>query len=218
MRAIFDGDISAVKTAITGGAPLNKRQVLWQEDSKETPLTVAAQNERGQAPEIIKLLLAAGANVNYRDEQWAESRSIHGDRLIIRYSLVASWSPLMYAAKNISDEAPEVVRLLLEAGAKTNDSLQVALNNLSDQGPRIIRQLINAGVNVNAKDHGKTPLLLVAECKSEHAPEIVAMLLKAGAKVNVEDDEGWTPLMIATRLESSQATEVAKILREAGAK
>ena len=126
------------------------------------------------SPEVIRQLLAEGADVNQR---------IEGD------------TPLHRAALNNTETA--VIAALLEAGAdiSSRDSENAtplhsaAYNNVE---PMVIEMLIAAGADVNSRtDYGTTPLHWAALNNSE--PEIVEALLEAGADPRLTTDGGETP-------------------------
>jgi ankyrin repeat protein len=110
--------------------------------------------DKGQGPkaDYIRVLISEGADVNARSD-------------------VLGRTPLMYAAARYSN--PEIVTLLIEAGAD-----------------------VNAKVN-----NGLTPLMLAARYTT--TPEIVTLLIQAGADVNTKDENGLTPLWFANHLSGS---------------
>ena len=57
-----------------------------------------------------------------------------------------------------------------------------------------IEETIKNGANVNAKDHGTTPLMGVLQCNVELA-DLAELLIKKGADVNAKDNFGNTVLM-----------------------
>ena len=68
--------------------------------------------------------------------------------------------------------------------------------------PEILRLLIENGAKVNAVDrYGQTSLMLAAMYRSN--PEFLMVLLENGADVNGGDEYGWTPLMLAAGYNSN---------------
>lgn len=140
----------------------------------DTPLRLAAGGGF-RHPEILEILVAAGADVNDRNER---GRSV---------MLSALGSP--------ADRVVAVVRRLLDLGADIGapDLLHEAARR--DDNPELITVLVGAGVDVNARDdRGTTPLLQAVEAK---LPGNVAALLEAGADVHAVTEDGDTPLHLA---------------------
>jgi ankyrin repeat protein len=83
-----------------------------------TPLLFAVSEKR---EETVKVLLAAGANVNVRGRktvQAVEQKNRHEEPVVKDMLLVATgWTPLMEAAER---ESIQLVQLLLAAGADKN--------------------------------------------------------------------------------------------------
>ncbi len=158
----------------------------WEYDSK---LYVAAEN--GDA-ELVKLLIAAGANVNKANEY--------------------GWTPLYWAAWNGHKEC---VEQLIAAGADVNKAEKdgsTPLYMAAYEGrTECVKLLIAAGADVNkANKNGEIPLCWAAY--KGHA-ECVKLLIAAGADVNKADRWGQTPLYGAA---DNGHTECAELLRDAG--
>lgn len=102
------------------------------------------------------------------------------------------WTPLI---KAITSRNVQIVRLLLNAGAKIDEKkAPVALAAMYDS-PDIVDQLIAFGADVNQKDErGVTPLYWASMLENSN---IAQALLNAGADVNVQSFTGITPLMRA---------------------
>lgn len=201
------GKFEEVKVLIKSGADVNGM-----------PLIRAIQCEE---PEIVKLLLKAGAKVN-----------LHYNRT----------TPLITA---ITVSNPEIVRILLQAGAHVDqvdaearlplhvameeqrrvdipqavkdeivnllkaagahDYLHVALIQAADGYPEDVRELIEAGADVNGM-----PLIMAIQCEEL---EIVKLLLEAGSKINLIC-RGTTPLIHAIK---SSCLDIMVVLINAGA-
>ena len=140
-----------------------------------TPLTRAVDNDD---IEEVRRLIASGANVNGRDEDY--------DKI----------TPIFVAVENGN---VEIVRLLIEAGAKVNirdAEKRTPLMQLDgDATAELVQILIAAGAKVNLSDNEHNTALLLA---AENCPaEVIQALLDAGADVNLANKQGVTPLMNA---------------------
>lgn len=213
MYAAAYGSLKAMKILIESGADVNAKNafeataLMWCANDLEktrllldkgananakskqgrTPLMVAAAGNG--ASEIVKMLLAKGADVSARDH---------------------SKSSALLDALDANDNAS--IRMLIDAGADLNvrsESGDTPLMIASSYGNvEAMRELLSKGADVNAvsapeTDHVKngpialgnfTALMYSAPFGGRQA---VQVLLDAGAKVNVQDVRGMTPLMLA---------------------
>jgi ankyrin repeat protein len=165
--AIGRNDAAAVKDLLTRGASPNARNSL---DMSALTWAAATGNV-----EIVKTLLAAGAEVN------APS---------------ALGGPLTLAA---ATGGPAVTRLLIQHKADISalkpDRTSVLMLAARNGDPETIRLLLARKADVAAADnHGTTALSYAAR---EGNVEAARLLLDAGAKVDAADADGWTPLMHA---------------------
>ena len=134
----------------------------WLDNEGETPLMTAAEKTRN--PEVIRVLLAAGADVNDQDED--------------------DETPLMYAMDDYANIG--VVRALLEGGAnvhlrdeKNRTALMHALKEHA--GPDVVNALLDAGSDVNARDYeGLSVLDYARRCSELHGTETMRRLEAAG--------------------------------------
>ena len=174
--AAAKGRNDLVSAGLDRGASVNARS-----DEGYTALHAAV--EHGQL-ETLKLLLAHDAEVN--------TELKHGD------------TPLHTCVALEKREAPEMARLLIQAGADVNapstrerTPLHVAAERAS---PETVALLLTAGADVHARDaDGKTPLHIATE---HGRTEVVAALLQAGADPDEKADDGSTPLRRAARQDS----------------
>jgi len=150
-----------------------------------------------EIPEVARVLLAAGANLEARDTIGA--------------------TPLMRAAS--FNENPEVVRVLLAAGAdlEARDTegwtplMHAAGRN---EIPEVVLVLLGVGADLEARDtDGLTPLMLAAG-RNEN-PEVVRVLLAAGANPRATSSSGERTIDFARRNEHLRDTDVYWRLHDA---
>jgi ankyrin repeat protein len=146
----------------------------------------------GDRRDIAELLIAAGADVNAKNDG----------------GLI---TPLDYAK-----HYPETAALLRKHGGKTGEELK-AEGNISihqaayDGNIEDVKQHLAAGTDVNAKGNlGLTPL---HEATRAGRKGIVKLLIAGGADVNAKDSRGRTPLDYA-----KSKPEIAALLRKHGGK
>jgi ankyrin repeat protein len=141
--------------------------------------------------ELVRLLIATGANLNIRDD--------NGNTALI-------WAT--------ANDHSEVVRLLIAAGADVNDRNKydgTALIGAAYGGhTEVVKLLIAEGAVINNQDKsGRTALIWAAY---EGHTEVVKHLIAAGADLNVQDNLGRTALSFAVE---EGHTEVVRLIEEA---
>ena len=194
--AAKNGDLAGVQAELDKGVDVNK----WYEDpfllgdSKWTPLLFAAVYGH---KEVVKLLIAEGANVNVK-------------------GAFDEWTPLQLAA---SEGYKEIVELLISNGADVNAKVDwngtTPLHEAAMSGHKeIVELLIDNGADVNAKKkgYGYTPLHYAATYGYK---EVVELLIAKGADVNAKANNGKTPLDAAG---DRNQPETADLLRQYGGK
>jgi len=151
----------------------------------ETPLTWAVKHNKN--PEVVDVLIQAGADLSAKDENGA-----------LLLSIVAGRS-----------ERREFLNVLIQAGADVNAKgsygetpLMSAAKGTDHETMRI---LIQAGADVNAKDDYGSTVLMHAVRRGSYIEEALDILIQAGADVNAKDDKGETALELAKRLHKSQS-------------
>lgn len=161
-----------ITAAYEGDAPTVRRlmkSVLLNATDQAGHTALVAASENGQV-EIVKLLLAAGADPNVTDNLRptglgmivSEGVVLTGIDEVVETKRQQGVTPLQFAARF---GHAEVVKILLTAGARIKGGLP---------------------------EHG--PLLLAVEAKEPAG--VIRLLLDAGAEVNVQNMDGMTPLMI----------------------
>ncbi len=208
---------------------------------------VNAKDRRGSTPlmyaalvgsvDAMKLLLAAGADVNARNAVDATAlmwsvQDIAKVRLLLDAGADVNArskkgrTPLLIAAFNFG--SIDVVRLLLAKGADPKATSEFGTTTLlaatAAEDNELLRLFLEKGVDVNTADKaGFTPLMNAASVQNLEA---VRLLLAKGARVNAANIEGGTvlngpialrnltPLMMAAPFASP---ELVATLLEAGA-
>ena len=164
LRSIRSGDVATLRKLASDRDEVNRADARGA-----TPLHYAAVLG---TPEAVKILIAAGADVNARNTFDA--------------------TPLVLAAYS-----PEKVRLLLAAGADPKAKTKTGRSALIIAAGRagtiaVVRSLLDAGCDVNEADtFGVSPLQLAA---FEGQFETVRLLVSRGADVNAGDERGSTAL------------------------
>jgi len=173
--------------------------------------------------QILKILLAAGANVNSVNSYYT-----------------GGWTPLINASMHNSDT--EIIAALLTAGADVHmrsragniTALHAAVSpfQLSRENPRReksggynqlanVKALLAAGADVHAQTDAGASILhrAVSPLFWNEGSQIgiIQTVLKAGADVNVANKDGDTPLLKAVRNNDIPDPEVIKLLITAGA-
>jgi ankyrin repeat protein len=156
-------DVKAVRLLLAAGLSPGLRN-----EQGRPPLWVAI--EAGDA-EMVKALLAAGANAN--DPGASVDKSMeYGDTLVMRA---------------VDGGNPEILKALVAAKADVNKGNAYGVNGLMSaamQGrAELVGILVKAGANVNARDKNGTPALYSAVQGGN--PEVVRILVDAGADTSV---------------------------------
>lgn len=168
-KAAANNNALQVRELLRQGVYLN----LDAQDSMMTPLITAISCA---SPEIVFMLLRAGANVNLASE----------------------------AADGSDGEDTNITPLMAAAAQGDLKIVQALLNEGAD--PNVQSNYINVITN---KTQSTGSVLL-----GDPAPPIIAALLKAGADPNLTDGDGWTSLIAAA---SSGDYEGCYLLLKAGA-
>jgi ankyrin repeat protein len=191
--AAHDGDAATVRRLVEGGAPINAT-----DRAGHTALVIAA--EKGRV-DIVKLLLSAGADPNITDNMRPKFLSMIVDEGVVLAGIgdvmgagrEEGITPLNSAARF---GQAEVVRILLEAGAKVNAKsgkyTPLLLAVVENGRAEIVRLLLEAGAGVDAQGTSGMSPLMKASFNGDAGS--VRLLLAHGANVQLKDDEGRTAL------------------------
>ncbi len=210
-QAVFSGDLDAVRLLVTYGADVNKGDT-----DGCTPLHEAASSESEHAYEIVKILLAHGADVNTKiKSDDASDGSMH---------IAEGHTPLHNAVgvELIGDDLEirpnkAVVELLLAHGAKANEKdgygYTPLFGTVFPGFHDVMELLIEHGADVNVKnsEDGGTAL---HEATHYGFLDTVTWLVSHGADVHAGDFSGETPLHKAAL---GRYTDVVVFLVEHGA-
>jgi ankyrin repeat protein len=161
---------------------------------------------QAEQPDLVKLLLAKGADPNARDSegQSALSNAIivgggdEGMASMIRSGQAFTTNPVSDydAGRNRSGS---IFDMLISKGADVNSADRGGLTPLiwcvGNNSLREARILLSKGAKLEARDLlGRTALI---HCAMESDTKLASLLLKRGAKIEKHDDEGYTALMLA---------------------
>ncbi len=212
LNAIEQEDISQLKKLMKSPlGNLNAKPTLWifevlGERNEPTPLQAAC---KAGNPEIVKILLENGANVNYT--HWDKSRN--------------QGSPLTNAAGSLSEKRLQVIKLLVEHGADVNyqdvtgnDVLSCAVYASYERNDtiEIIEYLEQKGANIYKKYENNNTLLHKA-CESDSLVVIQYLINHRGFDINAVNADGDTSLIYFLRFASNRKKDTLQFLIRSGA-
>jgi ankyrin repeat protein len=169
-KAAQEGDAAEVKRLLSAGADSNESAGLYG------PLNAAVLGP-GTAGniEVVRILLAAGANPNGRTDE--DGRS---------------WVPPLWHASNRGDA--ESVRALIEAGASVAQGRGWELNAAWLEAP-VADLLVDHGFDLMALDvEGRNQLHVALSPPPTPQLEGIEYLVRAGVPLDARDHSGKTPL------------------------
>lgn len=226
-NAISDRNLNSVKEAINSNADLED-----EASHGRTPLLIAVcKNEL----EIVKVLLAAGANPQKTDTHGRSVLHLAGEKnaspeMFKEFLKLQSVRELVNAVDNHGrtvmhcvaeyGKNPEVIDILVAAGAEImaiDDDGFTPLHDASESNkePEIAEKLIEYKAEVNAIDKDKeTPLHIAGDNSNK---EVAIVLDDNGADLKALDDSGRTPLDIQANLEAisyNNHEKSKKLIRE----
>lgn len=189
IAAVGNADVSITKLLLKEGAEAN---VCYRDKTVWTVMVWVGLSLRRYLPELIDVLVAAGADINFPDS--------YGN------------TPLMLAT---FFERDDFVDILTERGASAAGLSGVKLLCASQKGDReTIETLLQdePQINVNAQDFRGRSALISAVCGNHFVG--VEALVNAGCDLDLADQSGQTPLMIAINF---GYLAIAKYLLQSGA-
>lgn len=214
-RACATGDVEAVKAGIAAGA------WLWPVKAGEpTPLHLAALASR--SPEVVRLLIEAGAGLEIPLDKRPSSLHAYGERAWFHGRRLSPGDTPLAAAINGIGGPPEeastasaIVGVLLAAGANpearngTGDTMLGHAAGMPGEGAiDVVRQLLAAGADVDPPG-GNGPLFPVVT----RDVEIVRLLVAAGADPCRRCEYGHLPgTRMPTPLHKAAAAGTAEVL------
>lgn len=233
----FDSVAYALMQAVMHGAPADVARELqngpdidWQDSAGKTALHYAVERKR---PDVLKTLIAAGADIHIRDEKGRAPTPLglaaqHGLEEEAKILLAAGANPQNDPEENALHLAAEhrhagMVKLLLGAGFSP-DFLPVAgsspLMLAAARGDtEIMKSLVEAKADAGLQDmRNFTALHWAALAGKAHA---IKFLLENGADERMTTIHGLTPAMIAQEKDFAavlQTLEEAPALRAAAAR
>lgn len=200
MHAVENSNEKVLELFLNNDVSPNQKRVSYLNSERGISLlTIAASNSN---IEVIKLLLAQGADLSFRTEMGGETA-------------------LMQAARYNTN--PDILKLLIKSGLKVNDTndfnetaFTIALEKSSDED--IIRLLISNGADIGAEVNGKNILELIKKneaLKSGAIIEELETLFKNYSK-DTSINNFYNTVSNGTYEEVVEAYEVAgrRIIRE----
>ena len=178
MTAASVGDLESVKALLDRGAMADTRDRNFQ----QTALMFAVRDNH---PDVVRLLVQRGADVNAKTRQgetpgWILPNSVpgfgHGVGIVrgglpergSRYFIPGALTSLLYAAR---DGRLEPAKILMDAGADLElpdaNGITPLLMAISNNQIPVARFLLERGAKINASDwYGRTPLWTAVEVRN----------------------------------------------------
>jgi ankyrin repeat protein len=205
-HAVAKGNLQPLRTVLNNPQRKFNPNILDESNSMSLLMLACSQGD----VELVKTLIAAGADVNYIS---ANRRSVlhiavdHNQPAVVTALLQAGANPMQQAANSamplhdaVWSNRVECVKALLPAYKSINYSPDGAHNGLPlnlaiDRGWTTIVQLfIDTGMDLNTCKYGTPPLIHAA---ASGKANIVQQLLRAGADVNARAKNGETAKDVA---------------------
>lgn len=203
----------AIKALLAAGAKVNA-----QNKEGETPLFCAV--EEGAGLDIVKILLAAGADPNIaaakRNNSTPLIEAVRENQPEVLDALLSAGAKVDMAVANgrtalifaIRDEALPLIRKLLAAGANpnlTDKSGSTPIMYAASEGMEMLTSLVEAKADALTVDQNGTNLFMVCCSRASYTPEQLKTVLGWGFNINATDKKGRTALMYAAKAKNSAA-------------
>lgn len=187
--ALLEDDFGKVESLLKSGARLDGDE--WDGNSPAIYALSKWKAESNVRAGMLKLLVANGLNVNFRDA--------HGGNLLHQFVHY-------YVAKEDSD-AIEVAEILLSSVVDRTELSSTLRHVIVARHPELLSYLIDKGADVDhqCEVSKSSPLCIAARFNDEN---IIEILLSKGADVNAQNPWGWTPLTSACFSGCDRAIEV----------
>ena len=203
----------AVKVLLAAGGKVNA-----QNKKGETPLFCAV--EEGAGLDIVKILLAAGADPNIaaakRDNSTPLIEAVREGQPEVLDALLSAGAKVDMAVANgrtalifaIRDKALPLMRKLLAAGANPNladKSGATPIMYAASEGMEMLTALVEAKADALTVDQNGTNLFMVCCSRKSYTPEHLKTVFSWGFNINASDKEGRTALMYAAKAKNFTA-------------
>lgn len=222
---------SALETAVADGHADDVRKLLPQDkksidDPRQGNLTLLQLAARGSNPEIVRMLIERGADVNRHDKSGATplNTAIRYSSIDVAIELVKQGadvnaivpdgsSPLSAAA---AGKRLDLVKTLVASGAelqRVDGRGETPLFRAAESGGEDIFVFLVTAIAKANPNWAADPSPLLAASKRGAIP-IARRLIERGARVNAHTEAGLTPLMIAAN--SGQRAMVQYLMQTGG--
>jgi ankyrin repeat protein/beta-lactamase regulating signal transducer with metallopeptidase domain len=208
------GDLDRVRTLLEEGADVNAKDEFGC-----TPLHWAA---RARSPEVARLLIKNGANVDAASGPDALTPFMAARQLPIIEFLISAGADIrsqenlskLHDACSVGDI--ELIKFLIDKGADINARNNRGATPLcaaaGGDHQKVVELLLDEGADINTRGRrGATPLWTAVRNFSKETAEF---LIEKGANINTPDDRGVTPLDVA---EQRGSTDMVELLQQHGA-
>ncbi|MFV0393286.1 MAG: ankyrin repeat domain-containing protein [Coprobacillaceae bacterium] len=204
-QAIINNDIEALQACINLGNDVNE---LYDDESFQsgleldglTPLSIAClfMNE-----EAVKILIDAGADINYKDQYnkhalaycfTQTARSKVTQIKINNQSFIKIFDAFINKGFDVNEIIDEEGNTILNLACKIL-AVETALNSYTTSGTAIQIAMKNRCNPDIADYNGVTPLMRLSVCSVRQAENLLLDILESDADISLKDNKGNTALM-----------------------